>query len=152
MGYGNYDKFGNYDPWVVYKNGKKRYFMWSETGNLAYMKTGFSKVRGVLYYFNSEGIKLEGDDDFSLRDIGAYTYGVEPDGEIVTDELRNYENQNYYFQSNGRMAQQQFVELDEGTAYFGVYGTQVFDKMVTREVKPIIWMNPVIWCRTVSWK
>ena len=132
MGYGNYDKFGNYDPWVVYKNAKKRYFMWSETGNLAYMKTGFSKVRGVLYYFNSEGIKLEGDEDFSLRDIGAYTYGVEPDGEIVTDELRNYENQNYYFQSNGRMAQQQFVELDEGTAYFGVYGTQVFDKMVTR--------------------
>ena len=132
MGYGNYDKFGNYDPWVVYKNGKKRYFMWSETGNLAYMKTGFSKVRGVLYYFNSEGIKLEGDEDFSLRDIGAYTYGVEPDGEIVTDELRNFENQNYYFQTNGRMAQQQFVELDEGTAYFGVYGTQVFDKMVTR--------------------
>lgn len=35
----------------------------------------------------------------------------------MTDELRNYENQNYYFQSNGRMAQQQFVELDEGTAY-----------------------------------
>lgn len=28
------------------------------------MKTGFSKVRGVLYYFNSEGIKLEGDEDF----------------------------------------------------------------------------------------
>ena len=135
MIYGDYDEQGNYQPWKVYSNGKKRYFYWSDTGNLAYMAMGFQKIDQKLYYFNQNGIKLEGSEEFTIVDIGNDSYGIEPDGSVVTDCFREYKDNFYYFTMDGKMAWKQIIPIDDHLYYFGVYGTQVFDKMITLDGK-----------------
>lgn len=131
MLYSDFDEQGNYQPWKVYKNGKKRYFSWSDSGNLAYMAMGFQEIDGKLYYFNENGLLLEGNEEFSIVDIGGESYGQETDGTFVTKRYMEYNGSNYYFAGDGKMAKKQIVSIGGHSYYFGVRGTQVYDKIVS---------------------
>lgn len=130
MVYGDYDDNGNYNPWKTYTNGQQRYFKISDRGTLVYMLTGFSKIKGKTYYFKKNGLKLEGEEKFSLVTIGSNVYGIQADSSFVLNTLINYNGKNYYFAKDGKMAVKKIVSIGGKKLYFGKYGTQVKDQFV----------------------
>lgn len=119
MEYGNFNENGKYQYWKTYADGTKRYFTFSPDGTYSYMAKGFTKIGNELFYFDSNGFKVDSGlaNEKALIKIGKFTYAVSQKGVITINDFATIKNNRYYFDSKGHMVTG-FRDIDGQTYYF----------------------------------
>lgn len=125
MEYGGYDENGVYSGWKEYDIWKHRYFKLEKDSDIAVMLTGFHRIDGQLYYFDTNGWKEEGGDEPDFIVIQGNSYVVNEDGIFSTDIELEFNGKRYYFNHDGVMLTNSKIELDGEYYYYGKYGSRV---------------------------
>lgn len=121
MEYGNYDENGKYQYWKSYGE-KKRYYTFSSDKQYAYMTVGFREISGALYYFEKDGIKLEGNGKTEKIKIGNKYYAVGQSGAITRSNWGTIGKDKYYFGKTGSMQSNYKVKIGKNYYLFGSEG------------------------------
>lgn len=121
MEYGNYDADGKYQYWKSYGD-KRRYYTFSDDKKYSYMTVGFREISGVLYYFDAEGIKLEGNGKTEKVKIGNQYYSVGMSGAIARSTWSTIGKNKYYFGKNGTMQANYKAKIGKNYYIFGSDG------------------------------
>lgn len=133
MEYGNYSEQGVYQGWKSY--GKfRRYFVFSADGVYAYMTTGFKKIAGATYYFNSNGLKLEGKSSTILKKIGSNYYAIGVSGALTINNWSTIGQDKYYFDAEGKMLSNKVVKIGKDFYVFDADGKMLRAKKDKRIV------------------
>lgn len=116
MEYGSFDSNGQYTGWKT-EGDTKRYYALSEDQLYAYMKVGFTRIDGSLYYFDKDGYLVKGvDGEFTV--INGGEYAVSDDGEIFIDcWYTDSKGNDYFLQHDGRCYIDQVMDID-GKYYY----------------------------------
>ena len=130
MEFGSFKNTGELSLWKSYEEGK-RYFTFLNGNQFSIMLTGFLTIDGIRYYFDGNGICLQGRDGTELKSIEGNTYAVKKTGEIVCGKCISVNHQKYYFNQNGIMQKAVMMKLDSHYYYFDQNG-----KMVRGDTEP----------------
>lgn len=113
MNYGTFHS-GSYSGWRQYDTGKKRYFRLSENEAYAYMSKGFDTIGGNKYYFDRNGYQLlNTTDTILLRELGSNYYAQDWDNSFIVDDFVELDDGTYYFGSSGKMAIDEKKKIDD---------------------------------------
>jgi glucan-binding YG repeat protein len=113
MNYGTYHS-GSYSGWRQYDTDKKRYFRLSENETYAYMSKGFDTIGGNKYYFDRNGYQLiNSTDNILLRELGSNYYAQDTDNAFIVDDFVELEDGTYYFGFSGKMAIDEKKKIDD---------------------------------------
>lgn len=113
MVYGKYKKSG-YSPWNTDENGTRAYVLDEEEH--AAMQVGFSRIGEFRYYFDSDGYRLEPEEEDVFTTIKGKRYVLESDGALRTDELIDMEDGTYYLNKKGQVVENEMIDF-YGTLY-----------------------------------
>lgn len=124
MEYGNFTEDGAYQYWKSYDEGR-RYYTFSPDNNFSYMTVGFRDVGDKLYYFDANGIKLEGNGKTERIQIGNNYYAVGQSGAITRGGWSTIGSGKYYFGTDGAMKTNYKVKIGKNYYLFGSDGKMI---------------------------
>ena len=86
------------------------------------MTVGFREISGALYYFEKDGIKLEGNGKTEKIKIGNKYYAVGQSGAITRSNWSTIGKDKYYFGKTGSMQSNYKVKIGKNYYLFGSEG------------------------------